>query len=83
MIETKQWRIANRFSDRRSQIVDRLVADAEFRALCRDYDTCSEALARFQNQSETLPERIREYERLLSELETDVRRALDSNPTTQ
>ena len=49
-----------------------------FRSLCHDYDRCEEALGRFREQAETVPERVAEYERLLAELEDDIRRTLDN-----
>ncbi len=76
-MEMIQWRILQRLPDLRSQIVDRLVTDVDFRTICQDYDDCSVALSRFREQVETLPERVAEYEQLLAELEDDIRRTLD------
>jgi len=71
-METTQWRIVQRLPNLRTKIVDRLVGDTVFQSLCHDYDRCDQALRRFQTQSETVPERIAEYEQLLKELEDDV-----------
>ena len=73
---TTQLRILQQLPELRTQIVDRLVGDTEFRSLCHDYDRCAEALGRFREQAETLPERVAEYEQLLAELEDDIRRTL-------
>ena len=78
-METTQWCILQQLPALRTQIIDRLVGDADFQSLCRDYDRCAEALERFRDQAETLPERVAEYKELLAELEDDVRRALDGN----
>jgi len=76
-METTQWRILQQLPELRTQIIDRLVGDADFQSLCHDYDRCAEALERFRDQAESLPERIAEYEQLLAELEGDIRRVLD------
>ena len=73
---TTQLRILQQMPKLRMQIVDRLVGDAEFRSMCQDYDRCAEALGRFRVQAETLPERVAEYEQLLTELEDDILRML-------
>ena len=78
-METTQWRILQQLPALRTQIIDRLVGDTDFQSLCHDYDRCAEALERFRDQAETLPERVAEYEQLLAELEDDVRRALDGD----
>ena len=75
---TTQLRILQQMPELRIQIVDRLVGDAEFRSMCRDYDRCAEALGRFREQSDELTGRIAEYEQLLIDLEKDIRAALDS-----
>ena len=77
-METIQWRILQRLPDLRTQIVDRLATDVDFRFTCQDYDDCAVALNRFREQAETLPERVAEYEQLLAELEDDIRRTLDN-----
>ncbi len=77
-METTQWRILQQLPELRIQIVSRLVGDTDFRSLCHDYDRCAEALGRFREQAETLPERVAEYEQLLAELEDDIRRTLDN-----
>ena len=76
-MKTNQRRIVQQLPELRTQIVDRLVGDTDFQSLCHDYDRCSEALGRFREQAETLPERVAEYEQLLAELEDDIRRTLD------
>ena len=76
-METMQWLIVKRLPELRTQIVDRLVGDTDFRSLCHDYDQCAEALGRFREQAEILPERVAEYEQLLADLEDDIRRILD------
>ena len=75
-VPTTQWRILQQLPELRRQIVDRLVGDADFQSLCHDYDRCVEALGRFREQAETVPERVAEYEQLLTELEDDIRRTL-------
>ena len=75
---TTQLRIIQQLPELRIQIVDRLVGDTEFRSICHDYDRCSEALERFRKQAEALPERVAEYQQLLTELEDDIRRTLDN-----
>ena len=75
---TTQLRILQQLPELRIQIVDRLVGDTEFQSMCHDYDRCAESLGRFREQAETLPERVAEYEQLLSELEDDIRRALEN-----
>ena len=77
-METTQWRIVQQLPDLRTKIVDRLVGDTEFQSLCHDYDRCDRALRRFREQAETLPERVAEYEQLLTELEDDILRTLDN-----
>ena len=76
-METTQWRILQQLPELRTQIIDRLVGDADFQSLCHDYDRCAEALERFRDQAESLSERVTEYEQLLAELEGDIRRVLD------
>ena len=78
-METTQWCILQQLPALRTQIIDRLVGDTDFQSLCHDYDLCAAALERFRDQAESLPERVAEYEQLLTELEDDVRRALDGN----
>ena len=75
-METTQWLILQQLPELRTQIVDRMVGDTDFRSLCHDYDRCAEALGRFRDEAETLPDRVAEYEQLLTELEDDVRRTL-------
>ena len=77
-METTQWRILQQLPELRTQIIDRLVGDTDFRSLCHDYDRCEEALGRFREQAETVPERVAEYEHLLAELEDDICRTLDN-----
>ena len=74
---TTQWRILEQLPDLRTKIIDRLVTDIEFRSMCQDYDECAVALDRFREQAESVPERVAEYEQLLTELEDDIRRTLD------
>lgn len=77
-METTQWCILQQLA-LRTQIIDRLVGDTDFQSLCHDYDRCAEALERFRDQAETLPERVAEYEQLLAELEDEIRLTLDGN----
>ena len=77
-MSTTSWQIVQAMPELRIQIIDRLVGDSEFQALCGDYDRCFEALQRFREQADALPERIAEYNQLLTELEQDIRKALDS-----
>ncbi len=78
-MEAIPWHILQQLPDLRTQIVDRLVTDVDFRSMCQDYDECAGALNRFREQAETLPERVTEYEQLLAELEDDIRRTLDDD----
>ena len=75
---TTQWRILEQLPELRTQIIDRLAGDTEFQSLCHDYDRCAEALGRFRDEADVLPERVREYELLLTELQEDIRTALDN-----
>ena len=75
---TTQLLILQQLPELRIQIVDRLVGDTDFRSLCHDYDRCAEALGRFREQAETMPDRVAEYEQLLTELEDDIRHKLDN-----
>lgn len=77
-METIQWRILQRLPELRTQVVDRLVTDVDFRSMCQDYDDCTVALNRFREQAEKLPERVAEYEQLLAELEHDIRRTMEN-----
>ena len=77
-METSQWRMLQQLPDLRTQVVDRLVTDLDFRSMCQDYDDCAVALNRFREQAGTLPERVSEYEQLLAELEDDIHRTLDN-----
>ena len=73
-METTQWRILQDCLScgRRSSSV--WWVTRTFRPLCHDYDRCAEALGRFREQAEILPDRVAEYEQLLAELEDDIRR---------
>lgn len=75
-MRTIRWRVLQHMPELRSQIIDRLAGDLGFQSLCQDYDQCAEALIRFREQAVPLPERVAEYERLLAELERDIREAL-------
>ena len=76
---TPQWRILEQLPELRTQIIDRLAGDTDFQSLCHDYDRCAEALVRFREEAEVVPDRVGEYERLLAELEDDIRQALDNS----
>lgn len=76
---TTQWRILEQLPELRTKIVDRLAGDTEFQSLCHDYDRCVEALGRFREEAEVLPDRVAEYEQLQSELEGEIRQALENN----
>jgi len=45
----------------------------------QDYDDCVEALDRFRRMAATSPERVKEYEQLLGDLERDICRTLHSH----
>jgi hypothetical protein len=77
-VRIEQWRILGELPELRAAILDRLVGDTDFRSLCQDYDDCSTALINFQSQVDKLPERVQEYEKLLDELEADIRRILET-----
>lgn len=78
-MQITRWAIADTLPERRTEIVDRLVTDAEFRALCQDYQDCETALQRFREQAFSLPNRIEEYEQLLECLEEEIRQVLNLN----
>lgn len=74
---TTQWRILEQLPELRTQIIDRLVGDTEFQSLCHDFDRCAEVLERFREAAEDVPNRVTEYEQLLTELKEDIRLALN------
>ena len=70
--------IQERFPDRKNQIKRLIVDLPRFRDLCRDYGKCIEALAYWSKSSEPeAPERIKEYQGLVSSLENEVIEHLD------
>ena len=78
-LSNKSWQIVETIPELRTQIIDRMVGDPEFRTLCSDYDRCFEALGRFREQAGTLPDRVVEYEDLLADLEQEIRDALNQS----
>ncbi len=76
-----QWHILERLPELRTQLVDLLGTDTEFRSLCQDYNDCVEALRDFRQTHEQSHQRVREYEQLLTELEADIRRKFQPRDT--
>lgn len=76
-MSTTKLRILEELPKWRTEIIDRLVGDPDFQALCHDYDRCHEALVGFREQAEILPQRVAEYEQLLAQLKEDIRRCVE------
>ena len=75
----KAHHIRERFPDK-SHIIDLLILeDAEFLALCEDYDACVDALGYWTRSKEPEAEtRVNEYRDLIRELEKEVTEALEA-----
>jgi len=70
-------KVLERFPDHRTELVQRLVVDSEFRSLCQEYEDCAQALSRWSQVAESSPDRVTEYSELLEELEREIREALE------
>ena len=82
-MSTINLRIVEELPQLRTEIIDRLVGDPDFQALCHDYDRCHEALAGFQAQADVLSQRITEYEQLLAQLKEEIRRCVEDRRRAQ
>ena len=71
-------KVFDRFPDQRAEIVCRMVAASDFRAMCQDYEDCARALEHWSKAADAPSERVAEYTRLLDELEDEIREVLES-----
>mgnify|MGYP006309089915 CR=1 FL=1 len=64
----------------RGDDIKRLFRENEnFHTLCEDYELCAEALKRWnESASKAAPARIREYAELLEDLESEIRKSLET-----
>ncbi len=69
-------RLVRRFPCHEAAIVNLARRDADFRELCRGYQECAEALARWSASDVADLARVREYRRLLAALEGEIEAAL-------
>lgn len=69
--------LAQRFPDKKSQIVQLEVANTDFRDLSRDYEECVRVLQRLLKDSQAEAERIDEYRDLKSALEAEALEFID------
>lgn len=66
--------IAARFPERELEIHRAHVRDASFRSACAEHEKATAALSRFREQGD---KRVREYEGILAELESEIFEMLD------
>ena len=69
----KVKRIADRFAEIKSAIQETALRDAQFRALCEDYDTVADVIAFWSRSADVRgPMIVQEYAILLEELENEI-----------
>jgi hypothetical protein len=73
----KAYHILKRFQDKRPAITNLMDEDAEFLALCEDYDACVSAFYYWSMSKDGEAEkRVDEYRILIKELEEEIAQAL-------
>ncbi len=78
VIHSGLFLIMKRFPDRKDALLQMYRISESFHSICANYQECFEALRYWaESEHETAPERHREYESLLHELEQDILQSLD------
>ena len=77
VIHSGLFLIMKRFPDRKDALLQMYRRSESFQSICANYQECLEALRYWaESEHETAPERHREYESILYELEQDIRQSL-------
>ena len=77
VIHSGLFLILKRFPDHKDDLLEMYRSSASFQSVCANYQECLEALRYWaESEDEIAPERHREYQALLHELEEDIRQSL-------
>jgi hypothetical protein len=73
IIQPSLFAIFEQFPERREEVKKLFKTNESFKALCEDYSRCAEALQHWNTSlDQYAPDRLREYEALLDELELEI-----------
>ena len=79
VIQSCLFHVLRRFPTRWDVIKRLFRENEEFHSICEDYGLCAEALKRMkESTSEEAPARRREYEELMADLDSEIRKFLDA-----
>jgi hypothetical protein len=77
VIQPGLFLLMQRFPDNKDVLRHRFLNSKSFQSICKDYQSCSDALAYWaKSERENAPDRHREYCVLLQELESDIIKSL-------
>lgn len=77
VIHSGLFLLMKRFPDCKDALLQNYRTSESFQSICANYQECLDALRYWaESEHETAPERHREYESLLHELEQDIRQSL-------